>query len=155
MYPLGRFASPSGPLSITLEEKEMISDSLKRDFSFPEWCALSFEDKRTIWNHHWNPFEPEIGKSTREAIVDAFRSTHHDIDKVARAIGFRYFGHYVGCLYVIVDSGKTNVPKNFADITVNKGVVREESNSETLLVDWRDVGGSKRKFNMKTGTSNQ
>lgn len=133
----------------------MISASLKRDFSFPEWCALSFEDKRTIWNHHWNPFEPEIGRPTREAIVNAFRTAHPATSKAARAIGFGYFGHYVGCLYVIVDGGKTSVPKKFADLIVNKGVVREKIDEETLLVDWRDVGGSKSKFKLKTGDSNK
>jgi hypothetical protein len=132
----------------------MIPDTLKRDFTFSEWCALSFDDKRTIWNHHWNPFEPELGKATREAIVNEFRSTHPDLENAARAIGFGYFGHYVGCLYVIVDSGKTAVPKKFADLIVNKGVVREGTSIETILVDWRDVGGSKSKFNLKKRTSN-
>ena len=99
--------------------------------------------KREIWNHYWNPYQPEIGKSTRDAILENFKLCYPEL--VEKALGFGYFGWDVGCIYVVVPKSSTRVPQEFASIYVNKGVYYQRINVETILVNWR-YGGSKAEF---------
>jgi len=120
---------------------------LHRDFSFEEWSELSFEDKREVWNHYWNPYEPEKGKSTRHAIINAFCKAYPEIVSSALEIGYGYFGWYVGSIYVIID-GSIKVPMNFADILINKGIIINKITKDTVHVKWRNVGGSDKNFKL-------
>ncbi len=126
----------------------MNKEDLHRDFTYEEWCHLSFEEKREVWNHYWNPYEPDKGKSTRRAIIKAFCEAHPDITNSALEIGYGYFGWYVGCIYVIT-YGKTKVPKRFSDVLVNKGTFVSNISEDTVHVHWRDVGGSDKNFKLK------
>ena len=50
-----------------------------RDYTFEEWKALSYEIKRDIWNHYWDPFHPNIGKATRKIIINEFKKAYPEI----------------------------------------------------------------------------
>ena len=114
---------------------------LERDFTFDEWDKLSFEEKRDIWNHYWNPYEPHIGENTRSAIISRFKSEHKAISEAALAISYEYFGFGVGAITVVIEDKKIRVPKSFSDVLINKGTVLKRINEYRLLVQWRDVGG--------------
>jgi hypothetical protein len=135
--------------STILYKNIMNNTSLYRDFSFEEWTSLLFEAKRVVWNKYWNPFEPDIGEATRSAILTQFRKRYSKLFLLALDVGFGYFGHYVACLYAIVPDSKVLVPRKFADIIVNKGVVKKIIDETTVIVDWRDVGGSNCEFKIK------
>jgi hypothetical protein len=119
-----------------------------KDYTFEEWQKLPFETKRDIWNNYWNPYQPEIGKSTREAILERFKLNYPKLMEHVIDFGFEYFGWNVGCIYVIVPRSSIKVPQEFASIYVNKGVLHQRIDEETILVDWR-YGGSKAEFNAK------
>ncbi len=105
-----------------------------KDIGFIEWQRLSFSDKREIWNHYWNPYEPEIGHKTKQEIVDNFiKSTK--IKGLQYGLG--YFGWGAYQLFVIVNDSSIRVPKNFADISVNKGIIKK----------WIDKNNVEVKFN--------
>jgi hypothetical protein len=129
-------------------EGKMKKTDLHRDFTFQEWSGLSFEDKREIWNHYWNPYEPDKGKATRKAIINAFCKANPDIANSALEIGYGYFGWYVGCIYLIT-SGTQKVPKHFSDVLVNKGTIVSIISEDSVHVRWRDVGGSDKNFKLK------
>lgn len=125
----------------------MTNSDLHRDFTYEEWSMLSFEDKQEIWNHYWNPYEPDKGKSTRRAIIDAFCKTNPNLARSALEIGYGYFGWYVPCIYVITNRS-VKVPKQFSDLLINKGTIISKVSKNTIHVKWRDVGGSDRKFKL-------
>jgi hypothetical protein len=119
-----------------------------KEFTFTEWQNLPFEAKRDIWNNYWNQYEPNAGQQTRIAIITEFRQTYPEIAKDAIAIGYGYFGWGVGCIYVIVSNSSAKVPKKFASIIINKGIYHKQVDRETILVSWRDVGGSNSLFKL-------
>ena len=90
--------------------------------TFDQWNELSFESKREIWNHHWNPYEPEIGMNTKQAIVEQFAE---ELKIDFKQIGIGSFGWTVYMLFVIVADSKTRVPTRFSDLSVNKGIIKE------------------------------
>jgi len=126
----------------------MNKEVLHRDFTYEEWCQLSFEEKREVWNHYWSPYEPDKGRTTRRAIMDAFCEAYPEITGSALETGYGYFGWYVGCIYVITD-GKIKVPKHFSDVLVNKGTIITNITKDIVHVRWRDVGGSDKNFQLK------
>ena len=121
--------------------------SYHKDYSFEEWNGLPFEIKRDISNHYWNPYNPKIGQLTREAIIAEFKGFYSDITDKAIAIGYGYFGWDVGCIYVILPSSSTRVPKEFTSVMINKGTVEKRLDKETLLVNWR-YGGTRATFKL-------
>ena len=125
-----------------------VASEYQRDYTFKEWNDLPFDVKCDIWNQYWNPYKPEIGKSTRDAIVTEFRERHPALADLALDVGCGFFGHYVVCLFVIVTDGSIKVPRRFASMIVNKGVLRERIDDQTILVGWRDVGGSKCEYRL-------
>jgi hypothetical protein len=96
--------------------------TITRELTFAEWYNLSIESKRDIWNHYWNPYEPEIGKKTKQVIVEQFAN---DLNTDFEQIGIGSFGWSVYMLYVVVKDSKTRIPKEFSDLPVNKGVIIE------------------------------
>ncbi len=116
-----------------------------KDYSFEEWQELPFEIKRDIWNNYWNPYKPEIGTATRNAILESFKQCYPELVEKALGFGFGYFGWYVGCIYIVVSKSSIRVPREFASIYVNKGVYSRRINEKTVLVNWR-YGGSKDEF---------
>ena len=93
---------------------------IKKDIGFKEWGNLSLSEKGDILNHYWNPYEPEIGLKTKREIVENFiNSTNIN----GLQFGLKYFGWGIYMLFVIVENSRIRVPKNFADISVNKGIV--------------------------------
>ena len=48
--------------------------------------------------------------------------------------GIKSFGWYVYELYVVVENSKIRVPKVFADLSVNKGLVISRINNELVRV---------------------
>jgi hypothetical protein len=119
-----------------------MKNPLFRDYTFEDWQSLAFEAKREIWNHYWNPYEPQIGAATRSNIIEAFRRQFPELALHAHKIGFGYFGFDVGAIYIVVADAKLRVPTHFADLPVNKGVIERFLNQKTALVAWRDVGGN-------------
>ena len=122
-----------------------------KEYSFDEWQRLPVEIKRDIWNQYWNPYQPDIGKSTREAILENFKLSYPELIEKSIGFGFDYFGWGVGCIYVVVPKSSIRVPQEFASIYVNKGVYYQRINEETILVNWR-YGGSKAEFRAKVAS---
>ncbi|NVK83597.1 MAG: hypothetical protein HWE21_04705 [Cytophagia bacterium] len=104
---------------------------ITEELTFEEWDGLSFESKRDIWNHHWNPYKPEIGKNTKRAIVERFAN---DLKADFEQIGISSFGWTVYMLFVIVKDSKIRIPKEFSDISVNKGVIIEQLDNNRVKV---------------------
>jgi hypothetical protein len=121
-----------------------------RDYTFTEWQALPYEIKRDIWKNYWNPYKPEIGQSTRDAIIDEFKRSYPELVKKSFAIGYDYFGWMVGCIYIVVPKSSIRVPQEFASIFVNKGYLYKRIDKETVQVNWR-YGGTKSEFKLSTG----
>jgi len=112
--------------------------NIERDLTFDEWNTLPFETKREIWNHYWNPCEPEIGRKTKKEIIERFSN---DLKIDFEQIGIGSFGFGVYMLFVIVKDSKTRVSKKFSDIPVNKGVIQGGSNNQKVIVKF-DYGGT-------------
>jgi hypothetical protein len=89
-----------------------------KDYTFEEWQKLPFETKRDIWNNYWNPYQPEIGKSTREAILERFKLNYPKLMEHVIDFGFEYFGWNVGCIYVIVP--RSSIRKSLLRFTLTK-----------------------------------
>ena len=92
------------------------------DYTFEEWSALAYDAKRQIWHHYWNPYEPEIGASTRKAIEKAFAVAHPDLASQALDISCGYFDKEGWVLCVVVKDKKIRVPAEFANLRIAKGV---------------------------------
>lgn len=120
-----------------------------KEYTFEEWSQLSTKTKIEIWNHYWDPFNPEAGFKTRKAIIEAFKSQYPKITGHAVEIGFGYFGWYVGMIYVIVNKPLIYVPHSFSDFNVNKGKVIKRIDERNIIVSWREYGGSNNKFELK------
>lgn len=118
----------------------------REDFTFEEWQSLSLDAKGAVFKT-WDPYHPEIGKATRDAILEAFKLQYSDLSKQSLAVGYNYFGWWVGCIYVIVPKSSIRVPQEFASIFVNKGFIRKRIDKETVLVNFR-YGGTKYKFKL-------
>jgi hypothetical protein len=99
-----------------------IINPITRELTFDEWNDLSFESKSDIWNHHWNAYEPEIGKKTKQAIVERFAN---DLKTDYEQIGIGSFGWTVCMLFVVVKDSKMRIPEEFSGLPVNKGVILE------------------------------
>lgn len=106
---------------------------ITRELTFDEWEDLSYESKRDIWNHHWNPYELKYGKETRISIVNAFAD---NLKIEFQQIGIGYFGWGVWMLFVIVDNSRIRIPKEFASIPVNKGIIIENLNDNVARVKY-------------------
>jgi len=104
---------------------------ITKELTFEEWNDLSFESKRDIWNHHWNPYEPKIGEKTKQAIVEKFAE---DLNVEFKQIGIGSFGWTVYMLFVIVEDSKVRIPKAFSDVPVNKAVIIEHLDSNKAKV---------------------
>jgi hypothetical protein len=122
------------------------SKPLRIDYSFNQWQALSSDARRDVINS-WDPYHPEIGKSTRDAILEAFRLEYPELSKISLGIGYSYFGWMVGCIYIVVPKSSIKVPKEFASLYVNKGYVYKKIDKEVVLVNWR-YGGTKSEFKL-------
>ncbi|NVO10273.1 MAG: hypothetical protein HXX16_09960 [Bacteroidales bacterium] len=109
-----------------------------KNISFSEWQELTFSDKREIWNHYWNPYEPEIGFRTKKEIVDNFIKS---ININALQYGIGNFGWGVYELFIIVEDSSIIIPKTFSDISINKGVVKEWIDKNKVEVKF-DYGGT-------------
>lgn len=109
------------------------------DYNFDEWRILSFEQKREIWNHYWNPYEPKIGYETKRAIVENFMKT---LKIEVLQCGLRSFGWYVYELYVVVNDSKIRVPKKFEDLNVNKGLLIRKIDDGNLVNVKFEYGGT-------------
>lgn len=118
-----------------------IKPELKRDFSFQEWDALSYEEKRDVWNQYWSQYNRELGRKTRNEIVSEFRKQYPKLSEAAIDIGIGWFGFGVCCLFIVLQNSKIKVPRDFSDIRINKGVVLEQKEDDTFKVQWREVGG--------------
>jgi len=115
-------------------------DHKTEEFSFTEWQELSYFDKREIWSHYWNPYKPEIGLKTKKEIVDNFiKSTGIK----ALQFGLKSFGWGVYLIFVVVEDSKIRVPKQFVDITVNKGIVKNKFDNNFAEVKFNYGGTSK------------
>jgi hypothetical protein len=110
----------------------------KKDFLFSEWQRLSYSEKREIWNHYWNPYKPLIGYDTKKDIVRNFIEISN-IDGLQ--FGLRCFGWEVYEIYVVVENSKIRVPKKFADLPVNKGLLINKINDSFATVKF-DYGGT-------------
>jgi hypothetical protein len=113
-----------------------------KEHSFDEWQELSFDQKRDIWNHYWNPHKPIIGKQTRDAIINEFKKEYPGLVEGAISIGYGYFGWGVGSLFIIVPKSSIRVPSEFASVMVNKGVMVKRIDKKSIMVNWR-YGGTK------------
>ena len=111
---------------------------ITKELTFDEWNGLSFESKREIWNHHWTPHEPEIGKNTKQSIVERFAN---ELKVDFEQVGIGAFGWTVYMLFVIVKDSKTNIPKRFSDLPVNKGLIIERLKANLANVKF-DYGGT-------------
>lgn len=111
---------------------------LNNDITFLEWDALPISEKREIWNHYWNPYEPQIGAFTKSEIVDNLTKS---IPINALQCGIRSFGWGVYMLFVIVDNSKIRVPKQFSGLSVNKGVIKDWVNKDEAKVTF-NYGGT-------------
>ena len=108
------------------------------DYTFEKWQQLTYEQKRDIWNHYWTPYNPTIGYEAKKNIVENFIVT----SKVKGfQFGLRSFGWEVYELYVVVDNSKIRVPKKFADLPVNKGVIIARIDDKLAKVKF-DYGGT-------------
>src|SRR5688572_17356735 len=97
------------------------------ELSFTEWQKLSYSDKREIWNHYWDPYKPEIGLKTKQEIVDNFiKSTGIN----ASQFGLKNFGWGAYLIFVVVEDSKIRVPRQFSDISVNKGVIKNKLDND-------------------------
>ena len=108
-----------------------------KDFSFNEWQQLSYSQKREICNHFWNPFEPMIGYDIKMNIVENFIK-ESKINGIQ--FGLRSFGWEVYEIYVVVGNSKIRVPKIFADLPVNKGLIINKINGSLAKVKF-NYGG--------------
>lgn len=116
-----------------------------KDYTFEEWSALPSKDKIAVMNKYWSMFPPEQGKLTRDTILCAFLEKYPQFKNVA-SVGFRWFGWYVWCIYVVVENPSTHVPSEFSECLINKGVLKKQISPSEWIVDWRDVGGNNSKF---------
>ncbi|MBB6464091.1 hypothetical protein [Flammeovirga kamogawensis] len=114
-----------------------MSDS-KKDIGFNDWEKLSFSEKREIWNHYWNPYEPEIGSKTKRELVEQFINSTKII---GLQFGIGNFGWGVYMLFVIVENSRIRVPKNFSDLPVNKGIVKKWIDKDKIMVKF-NYGGT-------------
>jgi hypothetical protein len=110
----------------------------RNDYNWEEWQNLNEIEKRNIFNHVWDAFNPEIGHKTKNEIVDNFiQSLNFD----GQQYGIKCFGWNVYMLFVIVDNSKIRVPKNFGGLSVNKGVILKKIDNEKSLVKF-SYGGT-------------
>jgi len=108
------------------------------DYTFDKWQQLSLEEKSEILNHYWNPYKPLIGYDTKKEIVENFIK----ITKInGLQFGLRSFGWYVYEIYVVLDNSKIRVPKEFADLTVNKGLIIDKIDDNLVKVKF-NYGGT-------------
>jgi hypothetical protein len=110
----------------------------KKDIGFNDWEKLSFSEKREIWNHYWNPYEPEIGLKTKREIVENFINS---TKITGLQFGLKNFGWGVYMLFVIVENSRIRVPKNFSDLPVNKGIVEKWIDKDKIEVKF-NYGGT-------------
>jgi len=106
---------------------------LDKDITFSEWESLSATEKLYIINNYWTPYKCQIGAFTKREIVYNFiKSTAVS----GIQYGIRSFGWEVYLLFVIVENSGIRVPKEFSNISVNKGVI----------IEWIDNKHAKVKF---------
>lgn len=123
-----------------------VNNEAYKELSFEEWNKLPFECKREIWNHHWSSYDSDLGKKTKNAIVQAFAdSLKIDYEQ----IGLNCFSQYVYMLFVIVENPKTRVPKKFADLIINKGVIMDRVEDGFARVKFKYGGQVKVNLNKK------
>ena len=108
-----------------------------KDYNFTDWINLSEDLRRDIQNHYWTPFEPEIGKKTRNLILEEFIKT---IGKDFFLCEFGYFAHYIIGIKYIPNDSKKKVPNEFYGIIINKGKIIERISNEKIKVNWRHSG---------------
>lgn len=108
-----------------------------KEYNFTDWTNLSEDIKRYIQNHYWTPFEPEIGKMTRNMILTEFIRT---IGEDFYLCEFGYFAHYInGIKYIPIDL-KEKAPNDFYGIIINKGKIIERIGNDKVKVKWRHSG---------------
>lgn len=110
---------------------------LDRGFIFSEWEKLTPDEKEYIINNYWNPYEPQIGISTKYEIINSFIKSIH-INSLQ--YGIRSFGWGVYLLFVIVENSKIRIPKRYSGISVNKGIVKDWIDEKYIKVKF-DYGG--------------
>ena len=103
----------------------------RNDYTWEEWQNLNDIEKRNIFNHVWDAFNPKIGQKTKTEIINNFIKS---VKIQGPQYGIKCFGVYVYMLFVIVDNSKIRVPKKFGGLLVNKGVILKKIDSEKSLV---------------------
>ena len=94
-----------------------------KDTELQKWLNLDEKSRLQIVNHTWNPYNPEIGFTLKTQIVEYFGDTFSE--KVLQ-YGIKSFGWDVYMLFVIVEDSKIRIPQKFANLMVNKGVIKEK-----------------------------
>ena len=108
---------------IRMDNEQLISD-------WKDWINLPIDEKRYIINHVWNPFDASIGYNTKSSIINNF------IKKVNNSgiqYGIKNFGFYVYMLFIVVEDSQIRIPKEFAGILINKGVVIDKCIDKYLV----------------------
>jgi len=76
-------------------------------------------------------------KQKKEIVDNFIKSTGLN----ALQFGLKSFGWGVYFIFVVVEDSKTRVPKKFADISVNKGVIKNRLDNDMVEVKF-DYGGT-------------
>jgi len=116
------------------------------DYNWKEFEKLNETEKRNIFNHIWDPYNPEIGYKTKLIIVEKFIECSNI---PAIQFGIKSFGWNVYMIYVIVDNSKIRVPKNFASLPVNKGIISRKIDTEKSIVKFNYGGEMEVSLNEK------
>ena len=108
-----------------------------REYTFDEWMNLTFKEQREIVNNYWNPYNPELGKLTRDEIIKAFRKS---VNTELEFCEFKYFGFYADAIFVIPKEAETKLPTTFAGLTVNRGEKIEQTEDGEWKIKWEHSG---------------
>ncbi len=102
-----------------------------------QWLELDQNAISQVVHHTWSPYNPEIGIILKTEIVKYFGAALSD--KVLQ-FGLKTFGWGDYMLFAIVEDSKVRIPKNFANLFVNKGVVKEKLEGAKYIVKF-NYGG--------------
>jgi hypothetical protein len=101
------------------------------DYTFEEWMNLPQAEKNQIVHHYWDPYNPAVGRKTKEKILHAFIKS---IKAKPIQYGIKTFGWGDYNIFVIVKESKDRIPARFAGISVNKGIIKKQLSSKKYKV---------------------